>query len=318
MVQRALKLQYGVIEFCDHNIDDLNLDQLTGEEWTQLRQIAEVLKAFEITTKRLEGNAKEGRFGAMWEGLPCVEYLLHHLEEMKVKYTANTFISESVNSAWQKLEQYYVMMDDSDVYAAALMLTPRYKFHYFDRQWRGKFKPWAIKAKKAMNERYQAYCDVVKPTVDRQLAEQSETELNPIDSFLSTAVPIGPAVDELTDYNKHPPVVLPAGVNVIEWWIQQRSTHPRLAQWALDVLSVPAMSAECERVFSRAKLTLTPLRNRMNADIIEAVECLSNWLPRQEKEKKRKRALDDQGGQIRQPVGQQETPKSDTDDEFYY
>jgi hypothetical protein len=57
-----------------------------------------VLKAFEITTKRLEGNAKEGRFGAMWEGLPYVEYLLHHLEEMKVKYSVNTFISESVNS----------------------------------------------------------------------------------------------------------------------------------------------------------------------------------------------------------------------------
>ena len=43
-------------------------------------------------------------------------------------------------------------------------------------------------------------------------------------------------------------------------------------QMAYDHLSVPAMSAECERVFSDTKLTISPNRN-----IIEATECLVQW-----------------------------------------
>jgi hypothetical protein len=37
------------------------------------------------------------------------------------------------------------------------------------------------------------------------------------------------------------------------------------------------MSAECERVFSSTKKLITPERNRLAEDIIEASECLKNW-----------------------------------------
>jgi hypothetical protein len=37
------------------------------------------------------------------------------------------------------------------------------------------------------------------------------------------------------------------------------------------------MSAECERVFSSAKKLITPERNRLHEEIIEASECLKNW-----------------------------------------
>ena len=45
-------------------------------------------------------------------------------------------------------------------------------------------------------------------------------------------------------------------------------------QMAYDHLSIPVMSAECERVFSDTKLTISPNRNRLKEDIIEATECL--------------------------------------------
>jgi hAT family C-terminal dimerisation region len=47
--------------------------------------------------------------------------------------------------------------------------------------------------------------------------------------------------------------------------------------YALDTLSCPAMSAECERVFSSAKKLITPERNQLGEDIIEACECLKAW-----------------------------------------
>jgi hypothetical protein len=39
----------------------------------------------------------------------------------------------------------------------------------------------------------------------------------------------------------------------------------------------PVMLAECERVFSGAKLLISPNRNRLADDIIEAAECLRIW-----------------------------------------
>jgi hypothetical protein len=46
---------------------------------------------------------------------------------------------------------------------------------------------------------------------------------------------------------------------------------------ALNVLSVPAMSDEPERLFSSAGLTLTDRRNRAGIDLIEALEQLKSW-----------------------------------------
>ena len=47
---------------------------------------------------------------------------------------------------------------------------------------------------------------------------------------------------------------------------------------AIDMLCIPAMSAECERVFSSAKLLISQRRNRLTADMIEACECLRAWI----------------------------------------
>ena len=43
------------------------------------------------------------------------------------------------------------------------------------------------------------------------------------------------------------------------------------------MLTIPLISAECERVFSSAKHLFTDPRNRLKADIIEANKCLKSW-----------------------------------------
>ena len=47
---------------------------------------------------------------------------------------------------------------------------------------------------------------------------------------------------------------------------------------AIDVLSVPAMSSECERVFSQGKLTIASQRHRMKGATLEMLLCLKDWL----------------------------------------
>ena len=65
--------------------------------------------------------------------------------------------------------------------------------------------------------------------------------------------------------------------NPINWWRDQRWLYPTISLWALDTLSIPAMSAECERVFSSAKKLITLERNALADDTIEACECLKAW-----------------------------------------
>ena len=46
---------------------------------------------------------------------------------------------------------------------------------------------------------------------------------------------------------------------------------------AIDILSIPAMSDEPERVFSGARRTVLWDRGQMEAETLEMVECLKHW-----------------------------------------
>jgi hypothetical protein len=46
---------------------------------------------------------------------------------------------------------------------------------------------------------------------------------------------------------------------------------------AIDILSIPAMSDEPERVFSGARRTISWDRASLGVEMIEKVECLKHW-----------------------------------------
>ena len=47
---------------------------------------------------------------------------------------------------------------------------------------------------------------------------------------------------------------------------------------ALDMLLIPVISDDTERVFSNYKLTITDRRNRLSIEVIEQLECLKSWM----------------------------------------
>jgi hypothetical protein len=59
--------------------------------------------------------------------------------------------------------------------------------------------------------------------------------------------------------------------------MSSKDNFPTLFQYALDTLFCPVMSVRCERAFSSAKKLITPERNQLGEDIIEACECLKGW-----------------------------------------
>jgi len=65
-----------------------------------------------------------------------------------------------------------------------------------------------------------------------------------------------------------------------KWWLEptQQKNFPNLSKMALDILSIPTMSADPERLFSGAMITISDRRNRLRIYTIEALECLKSWL----------------------------------------
>jgi hypothetical protein len=54
--------------------------------------------------------------------------------------------------------------------------------------------------------------------------------------------------------------------------------YPRLSQMAIDILSIPSMSADAERVFSGVRRTISWDRISLGSTNIERTECLKSWL----------------------------------------
>jgi hypothetical protein len=91
-------------------------------------------------------------------------------------------------------------------------------------------------------------------------------------------VDIDPEKDEFERYahTEPSPVEDPKFFNPIDWWSHSISAFPSLHLYTFNTLAIPAMSAECKRVSRSTKKLITPERNRMSEDIIEASECLKN------------------------------------------
>jgi len=58
---------------------------------------------------------------------------------------------------------------------------------------------------------------------------------------------------------------------VLEW-------RCHLLRMAIDILSIPAMSAEAGRVFSGVRCQIPRSRARLGARTVEQMECLKHWL----------------------------------------
>ena len=64
------------------------------------------------------------------------------------------------------------------------------------------------------------------------------------------------------------------------WWLcdEQQGYYPNLSKMAINILSIPAMSADPERVFSGARRTISWDRMLLGATTIEKVEYLKSWI----------------------------------------
>jgi hypothetical protein len=79
--------------------------------------------------------------------------------------------------------------------------------------------------------------------------------------------------DQLRLYLEEPPNTTP----VMEYWKSREEQWPQLTAMTYDFLAIPAISSECEQVFSSCAKQTTPESSRLSGEMLWHQECLKNW-----------------------------------------
>jgi hypothetical protein len=309
--QRATRLQAAYNMYAEHHIYHTNISDrraaqsgnklpeapawmrstgLTSADWAVITEYQECLEPLKLATERLEGRGKAGRYGAIYEVIPVFEYVLNTLEARVQHYSHVDFdevdapedhLKINLKAAWAKADNYYTKLDQSPAYYAAVCLHPYYKY-YCDNSWINK-PEWLNSAKADFQRLWSTY----KP--QQPCPRQPTTTLNGIDDMIGAFVRrnggrsgSGAAPDDEYERwkatepswseeqyhgNGHP----------VQYWIQMSSKYPNLSRFAIDILTVPASSCDCERLFSELGDLLEPRRRALGNHILSTLQLIRSW-----------------------------------------
>jgi hypothetical protein len=142
MIRRALILKRAFRFYCDDwrkpagSQRDLSNDFLSDADWAELQLFTDLLEHIDKLTIKLQGQAneigKEGGYGSIWQTLKAMDWLLTKLEAEKdriVKHPTNypEYYKACVQTAWAKLNDYYIKTDATYIYRMAIALHPSYR-----------------------------------------------------------------------------------------------------------------------------------------------------------------------------------------------
>ena len=188
-----------------------------------------------------------------------MDELLEHLEIAKgLHHDLSRHLSRSVMLGWEKLDKYYSLTDTNPVLYAAVALHPSLKFEYFKYAWK-EHPNWIANAKKEVQNLWESQYKSRTPTPPSSgNITLSTNSIMSVSSALSSwrqkHIPSVLLQDELEEFTSTNTIM--SIENPREWWAQHQKNYPRLSQMALDILAIPAMSSEVERVFSSAGMLL--------------------------------------------------------------
>ncbi|KAF5137685.1 putative AC transposase [Metarhizium anisopliae] len=276
-------------------LDEGNL--LTDQDWDALGWLKNILAMFDSCLLRLEGDGQvrvrkggvEAQYGMIWQVAIAYEFLLTTLEKAKIEAQCRpepSYYSTCINSAWLKLNKYYTKLDETPMYYAATVLHPGIQWAFLQKAYGGR-EEWLCKARHLVQTLWEEeYRDL---PIQWQLCDSSlplavrARESNPFDSFQDELIPYTSCeeegiADEFERWLRTKQDVYTKHDNPLQYWSAKRFEYPRVAKMAIDILSIPAMAAECERTFSSAGSMVSPRRTRLDSSTVSVAQTVRSWL----------------------------------------
>jgi hypothetical protein len=175
-----------------------------------------------------------------------------YLESTRTTYKATT-----TSYTLLKAHNYYNKLDLSPAYYAATIPHPRYK-HYLDAVWADK-PDWLESNNRNFQALWATYKVLPKPCI-RPTVKPNDID-DAIDSFIDPSGTTNNEEDEYESWKRSKLVALkgsPNANNPIKYWVGLQDCYPNLSKLAVDMLSIPGSSCECERLFSKLVDLLEP------------------------------------------------------------
>ena len=295
----------------EHPLRDPRHNILTENDWDELQQFYELLLPLEMTTKEIEGRAAHGHSGAVWEVIKMLDYLFDHIKKSQravdtargraggVKFTERYRAGLKAGESY--INKYYTLCNRSPIYRMAIALHPGKRLDYFHVYWKAS-KASVTEAERVCKAFYEEYAREHEPTATDDDNDVILTSIEPLplperpdnprkrihSSWLTFGDPMAnptperkrrKAKDEWERYTEDSITQKDCNCSdPLAWWLERRADYPILSKIAINLFSIPAMSAEAERVFSSARRVIDDERNHLGDDVFEAIECQKHWI----------------------------------------
>jgi hypothetical protein len=275
MLSVALEKEPAIDNYVKANFKTLEKDYLSPQDWRTLRTINSFLQPFNRATLETQGDSTT--FDQL---LFTMDVLGRHMEKSSVSNRTNKDITSRIQQAVKKFDEYYRKTDSSPFYAAALILHPNRRTKYAKVWWKKDYQRAILPKIKELWTKYRdstRFINVVSYETPEIRPPKELDEFDKIVNEFNERITRPASQDEYEDYCTEAPYEVQK--SPLQWWCEnaQRKRWPRLSMFAIEILSIPAMSDEPERVFSGGRRTISWERMQIGMSSVEHTECMKSW-----------------------------------------
>jgi len=262
MLQRFIKVKDAINSTLA--VLQSNVEMLTPEEWIIVEKAAEVLEIFYKVTKEISGD----RYVTLSVVLIFTGVIFESMNKYEQDITLPINLHTMVLTLKQQITSRLKPLEDNDLVTHAALLDLWYKKLTFTNISEQKYT-------NALNKSRQKVCSVeIEDThTQHDNTTQQSDESSTSSSLLwksfdeqynrsrASHNPQAAGIVELDKYMNEP--ILNRHENPLIWWNNRKLQYPHLYKLVLKRLCIIATPVPCERLFSKAGMTLTEQRNRI-------------------------------------------------------
>lgn len=262
---------------------------LSAAEWNILSQLKNIFHHFIDLTDFLSLKGRP----LMHQTFSVINKLHSGLNDLCCNDALHITVRHAAKLATTVLDKYYELTDKTLVPCVAMIMHPSKKDKFMD--WAKWLQDWRDNTfdlgRGIWNKDYKGSPVEVEHVPSAQPPAPAPAPALPrrtsgcrrlFDESSEEDTPTAGTEDAYKRYIREPALPCLLNNDVIGYWERVHllgGDQARLVQMALDYLSCPATSVDCERAFSAAGGTITALRNRLSEQSAAASLLIAAWEP---------------------------------------
>lgn len=262
MLDRVVKIKEALIATLAIVRSDLIL---STEDWTLIEMALPILKIFYEVTVEISSEKTVGLSKVIVYCRLLMRQISHRLSEAVLD---SSKIQTLLKTLDEQLHRRFGSIEGNPLYAECTILDPRFKGKGFrdDDNYKKALASLSMRVGAMRTLAAETVPFTTEPTPSTSSSTVPNSIWNDFDTEIARLVPENNTAAGVVEINKYIQEPL---INRLDdpllWWHARKSVYPILYKYVLKRLNIVATSVPCERIFSKAGLTLTNRRRRLKA-----------------------------------------------------